>query len=157
MMRIIDKVEVPNVLAFVEDQLKDFDLRLVEWVKLLPLTGRNLWHGRCDYPVRVKKGSPKFRTGYRIRVSVTILEGMYPATAEIRTGTASFDLENGMTVWRYVYENDEFADVEELAVHGLGHEFFHMFRHSCQIEGQNTECQANRFGQFWLHEFREWR
>jgi len=46
------------------------------------------------------------------------------------------------------------TNYEEIMVWLLGHELFHFFRDTKQIEGKNTQSQANEFGFKCLREFK---
>lgn len=47
----------------------------------------------------------------------------------------------------------EFRDFKEEIIWLAGHEVFHFLRFSKQIQGKNTEAQANEFGLLCLNEF----
>jgi hypothetical protein len=51
-------------------------------------------------------------------------------------------------------DSEPIANIEEDMTCLLGHELYHFLRHSRQIEGRNTQAQANVYGFVCLREFK---
>ncbi len=151
-VKIIDKVEMPHVVKFVLDKLSNYDVRLLESIKLLPLNKKALLHGCCTYPVRTKPRARTYKSGYRIRASVNI--DMSPPFAYNHWARIpSRDYQQG---WYSGAKEFRYDDLEQAAVHTLSHEVFHMLAHSRQVKEKNTEANANWFADFWLEDYRQW-
>ncbi len=144
---------MPGVLQYITHRLEDYDTRLLEWIKLLPLNGRHLLHGCCTYPVRTRPRARSFKSGYRIRASVNV-EMAPPFRFEHWGRIPSRDCKQG---WYSGPRSFFFDDLEECAVHTLSHECFHFLSHSKQVRMKNTEANANHWADEWLHAFRECR
>ena len=148
---VIDKVSMPHVLDFVQQKLLVFDTSLLEWIKLLPLNGRNILHGCCTYPVRSRPRARSFKSGYRIRASVNV--ELAPPFKFLHWGRVpSSDYKQG---WYSGETTFVFQDLEECAVHTLAHECFHFLSHSRQVAMKNTEANANYWADGWLEKFRD--
>jgi hypothetical protein len=151
-MRIIDKVEMPHVINFILDKLTDYDTRLLESIKLLPLNKKTLLHGCCTYPVRIERGSRSYKSGYRLRASVNINMAppfIYEHWARIPSRKYQQGWYSGAAEFR-------FEDLEQAAIHTLSHEVFHMLAHSKQVREKNTEANANWFADLWLDDYKQW-
>ncbi|MCP5059540.1 MAG: hypothetical protein GY937_22785 [bacterium] len=144
----IDKVGLPEVVFFTEEQLLKHDLSNLDSFKFLPLP-KERFAGTCTYPKRLKPRSRTFVHGYRIRCSLRV-EAPYPHREEIVTGTETVSGNE----WRYLTAKLDLEDLEEMAVFLAGHEAFHFLRHSRQITGRNTEPQANLHALRWLQEWK---
>ena len=70
--KLIDKVNMPHVLAFICHKLTDYDTSQVEWIKLLPLYRKEILHGSCTYPVTHGPRNRTLKSGYRLRASVNV-------------------------------------------------------------------------------------
>lgn len=147
--RIIDRVSMPHVLAFITDKLTTYDTTLLEWIKLLPLNKKALLHGCCTYPVRSEPRSGDFRSGYRLRASVNV-ELAPPFEFEHWGRIPSRRHQQGWYSGPRVFR---FEDLEACAVHTLAHECFHFLSHSRQLHHKNTEANANWWADQWLEEF----
>ncbi len=148
---IDDRINVPEATAFIARKLEKFDTSRLDWFKLLPLCKRT-WHGRCEYPKRLHKGSQEFVHGYRVGCSANP-NARFPRTEEISVGTWTITQDHG-TAWGYNSEPVTFRSLNELVVWIAGHESSHFLHHSRQILGRNSEPSANRFAIDWLKEFR---
>lgn len=149
--RIIDKVGMPHVLAFIAERLTDYDTSALDWVKLLPLNKRALLHGACHFPWADDPVRPRRRHGYRIRASVNVERE--PPFAYVHWGrTPSTTNARG---WVSGEQEFRFADLEECAVHTLAHECFHFLSDSRQVGERNTEANANWWADGWLQAFRQ--
>lgn len=152
--RVIDKVGMPHVLAFVMTKLGGFDHSLVEWIKLLPLNRKQVMHGCCAYPVYVRGDDAKnVVKGYRIRASVNV-EVAPPIVFQHWARVPSARHRQG---WYSGAHTFVFDDLEDCAVHTLAHECFHFLSHSRQVTHKNTEANANWWADQWLTEFRATR
>lgn len=150
--RVIDKVGMPHVLAFVSERLDEFDTSALDWVKLLPLNQRALLHGACHFPWQPPPGSSRRGHGYRIRASVNVEHA--PPFSYVHWGrTPSATNRRG---WVSGEQEFRFADLEECAVHTLAHECFHFLADSGQVAERNTEANANWWADRWLSRFRDW-
>ncbi len=147
-MNLIDKINLPTVCEFIEAKMSEFDTSRLDWLKLLPLTGRRRRHGMCTYPKRTAPRKRSFVHQYRIRCSINTTLG-WPVVEDVATDTWRHE-----TNWGYEYSPVVYYTLEEMAAFLAGHEAFHFLRHSRQIEGRNTEPQANRYGITWLREYR---
>lgn len=145
----IDKVGLPDVLTFAQEQLAPYDLGELDWFKLLPLP-KERFHGECLFPKRKAPRSRELEHGYRIRCSVRSDE-LFPVFEEVVTGSEKAATPRG---WRYLTTELALLDLEELAVFVAGHEAFHFLRHSKQVPGRNSEPQANLNGLRWLQEWK---
>ena len=120
-MSMIDKVSMPHVMSFIHNQLLEFDTRLIEWIKLLPLNKKAILHGCCSYPQRVKPRSRSYKTGYRLRASVNT--ELAPPYNYLHWGRIpSAKCKQGWYSGEKIFS---FDDLEECAVHTLAHECFH--------------------------------
>lgn len=146
--KVIDKVGMPHVMAFICHKLADYDTTHIEWLKLLPLNKKALLHGCCAYPVRKAPHSRDMRTGYRLRASVNV-EAPPPFEFE-HWGRIPANNQQG---WYSGATLFRFADLEECAIHTLAHECFHFLSHSRQLRHKNTEANANWWADQWLAEF----
>ena len=151
-MEIKDNIGMPAVVDFIQKQLREYDLSKLDWFKLLPLKKNVPYRGCCIHPKRNGKFKRSFVHQYRIRVSVNILDEMYPFGDKIKIGTEQDEDE-----WWYIHETEFFKNKEEIAIHVAGHEVFHFLRRSKQIPGRNGNPQANLFGMKWLEEWRKLR
>lgn len=154
-MEIINKADLPIAEKFILAQLSKYDTSQVDWFKLLPLSVKP-FHGYCKYPQREKKYSRKFLNGYQIRCSVNVNPSCWPYGWDENVGTWQKKI-NGILHWGYKQKRIILMSSDEAAVFLAGHEVFHFLKHSRQIDGQNTQCQANKFGIEWLEEFRKRR
>ena len=148
--RLIDKVGMPHVLAFIRHKLADYDTAPIEWVKLLPLNKKAILHGCCVYPVRTGPGGCTLKSGYRLRASVNVEVPppfVYEHWGRIPSNSAKQGWYSGAVMFR-------FEDLEECALHTLAHECFHFLSHSRQVSHKNTEANANWWADRWLAEFR---
>ena len=148
-LKIIDKVNMPHVMAFICRKLADYDTRQVEWIKLLPLHAKEILHGCCTYPVPSGTCTPTLKSGYRLRASVNV-EVPPPYEYEHWARIISSNYRQG---WYSGAKLFRFEDLEECAVHTLAHECFHFLSHSKQVEYKNTEANANWWADQWLAEF----
>ena len=146
---VIDKVSMPHVLGFITGKLAEFDTTMLEWIKLLPLSGKAILHGCCTYPVRSRPRARSFKSGYRIRASVNV-ELAPPYVYSHWGRIPSADFKQG---WYSGEQSFVFHDLEECAVHTLAHECFHFLSHTKQISLKNTEANANWTADRWLEEF----
>lgn len=147
--RLIDKIGMPLVTNYICMRLAEFDLGMLEWVKLLPLNKRAVLHGCCTYPVRSAPRSQTFKTGYRIRASVNV--ELAPPYSYLHWGRVpSNDYKQG---WYSGEKLFVFDDLEQAAVHTLAHESFHFLSHSRQVKIKNTEANANWWADRWTHEY----
>jgi len=149
-MAMIDKVSMPVVMTFIQNKLMEFDTRLIEWIKLLPLNKKAILHGCCAYPQRVNPRSRSFKRGYRLRASVNTELAppfMYLHWGRIPSAKCKQGWYSGEKIFR-------FDDLEECAVHTLAHECFHFLSHSKQVAHKNTEANANWWADQWTDEFR---
>lgn len=142
----------PAVVRFANEQLAEFDLSKLDSFSIghTRITSHS---GYCKYPIREKKGSPKFVRGYRITASAHPEPVRYPLTEAIAIGTE----QKGVNFFEYVLHPVTFATPDEAMVWVAGHETFHFLRHSKQIPGRNTEPSANRYGLEWLDRWRKTR
>lgn len=148
--KVVDRVGMPHVLAFICHKLADYDTSGVEWVKLLPLKKKAILHGCCTYPVRSAPQSHCFKSGYRLRASVNVEAAppfVYEHWGRIPSSSARQGWYSGAMMFR-------FEDLEECALHTLAHECFHFLSHSKQLGHKNTEANANWWADQWLAEFR---
>lgn len=147
--KLIDKVSMPHVLAFIRHKLMDYDTSPIEWIKLLPLRKKAILHGCCTYPVRSEPGARSFKAGYRLRASVNVEAPppfVYQHWGRIPSNNHKQGWYSGPRLFR-------FDDLEECAVHTLAHECFHFLSHSKQLKHKNTEANANWWAGQWLAEF----
>jgi hypothetical protein len=155
---LLDHVGERRVAEFVWHKLRAHDLALLEWFKLLPLSGRHLLRGLCRYPLRVAPRSSELRQGYRITASANVVPSFYPRRYPLAVGTVTREpsarRSRRRRAFSYVVEEATFRDAAEALVFVAGHEAFHFLRHSRQIAGRNTEPSANRHGLAWLEEWR---
>ncbi len=142
---------MPHVTHFICNKLLDFDTRLIEWIKLLPLTKKAILHGCCVYPVRIAPRAHQYKSGYRLRASVNV-EMPPPYVYEHWGRIPSNDYKQG---WYSGAKLFRFDDLEECAVHTLAHECFHFLSHSKQLKHKNTEANANWWADQWLMEYRQ--
>ena len=147
--KIIDKVKMPHVLAFICHKLADYDTSQIEWIKLLPLNKTEILHGCCTYPVTDSSCPEILKSGYRLRASVNV-EAPPPYEYE-HWGRIPSD--NHRQGWYSGEQLFRFNDLEECAVHTLAHECFHFLSHSKQVKYKNTEANANWWADHWLAEF----
>lgn len=153
---IVDKIGLPeSFLNWITVTLDGYDTSMVEWFKLLPRK-KQMYNGRVDHPVRVKKGSRSFKRGYRIRNSVITDHNKFPYTHKLEIGTESWEDDDKMGYWQYVYQQETFHNYLELLAFLCGHEIYHWLRHSKQIGGRNVETHANVFGLVMCHGWRKW-
>lgn len=144
----------PTAVGFILNKLEQFDLTKLDEFKLLPLNRIQPFHGLCTYPKRTAKRSRTFEHQYKIRCSVNIRRDRWPVTIEEGIGTWS-KVNGGQRLWGWITEKVTYASVEEAAVFVAGHEAFHFLRCTRQVEGRNTQAQANAYGIAWLKEFRK--
>lgn len=155
---LLDQVGQGRAAEFVWRKLRAHDLALLEWFKLLPLSGRHVLRGLCRYPLRLAPRSSALRQGYRITASANVLPSCYPRRYPLAVGTVPREPGSRRPrrhrAFSYVVEEAIFRDAAEALVFVAGHEAFHFLRHSRQIAGRNTEPSANRHGLAWLEEWR---
>jgi hypothetical protein len=145
---VIDKVGMPHVVDYINQRLCGYDTAALDWVKLLPLNRTTLLHGECTFPGE----TPERRVGhgYRIRASVNVVMAP-PFIYEHWGRIPSAAHEQG---WYSGEQAFQFGDLEECAVHTLGHECFHFLSDSGQVDLRNTEANANWWGDQWLADYR---
>ena len=149
-MKVIDKVGMLHVMRFILNKLDDYDLALMEWIKLLPLNKNHAMHGCCAYPVYSKADKAKVVKGYRIRASVNV-EMAPPIVFQHWGRIPSNSYKQG---WYSGEQTFVFDDLEECALHTLTHECFHFLSHTRLVKHKNTEANANWWADQWLNEFR---
>jgi hypothetical protein len=137
---------MPQVLAFINHKLADYDTAAIEWVKLLPLNRQAILHGCCTYPLR---GDAGLVSGYRLRASVNVVAP--PPYAFEHWGRIPSNNKQG---WYSGAVTFHFEDLEQCALHTLAHECFHFLSHSRQVRYKNTEANANWWADRWLAEYR---
>ena len=147
--KIIDKVNMPHVIAFICGKLTDYDTSQLEWIKLLPLYAKEILHGCCTYPVAGRPRDATLKSGYRLCASVNV-EVPPPYLYEHWARISSNDHRQG---WYSGAKLFRFEDLEECAVHTLAHECFHFLSHSKQVRYKNTEANANWWADQWLAEY----
>lgn len=147
--KVIDKVTMPHVIAFICHKLTNYNTNQLEWIKLLPLHAKEILHGCCTYPVRSGPRANTFKSGYRLRASVNV-EVPPPYEYEHWARIPSSDYRQG---WYSGAKLFLYEDLEECAVHTLAHECFHFLSHSKQVKYKNTEANANWWADQWLAEF----
>jgi len=54
----------------------------------------------------------------------------------------------------WVYDEEEVRDINEETIWIFGHEIFHFLRKTRQVDGRNTQSQANKFGFKLLRDFK---
>ena len=147
---IEDKVGVPKAIAFVVRKLEQYDLSLIEWIKLTPYSGSRVVKGLCRYPRRLAPRSRTFVSQYRINANInpTI---QFPATFDHWARIPNSSAKQGWLSGAHTYRVDS---LEEAAVHLLAHEIFHFLSHSDQVPEKNVEANANWFADQWLEEWR---
>jgi hypothetical protein len=146
---VIDKVIMPQVMAFICDKLADYDTTEVEWIKLLPLYAKEILHGCCTYPMHDDSLAHGIKSGYRLRASVNVEAPppyYYEHWARIPSNSHRQGWYSGAKMFR-------FEDLEACATHTLAHECFHFLSHSKQVKLKNTEANANWWADQWLAEF----
>ena len=149
-LKIVDKVRMPHVLDFISRQLLAFDIRQLEWIKLLPLNRKAILHGCCTYPGRTRLRGKVVERGYRLRASVNV-DLAPPFLFQHWGRIPSSRHKQG---WYSGEQTYVFQDLEECAVHTLAHECFHFLSHSRQVSYKNTEANANWWADEWTCEFR---
>ena len=149
-MNLIDRISMPHVMQFIHDKLAEFDTRLIEWIKLLPLNKKAILHGCCTYPLRSQPRARRFKSGYRLRASVNT-ELSPPYIYQHWGRIPSREYKQGWYSGAVVYR---FDDLEECALHTLAHECFHFLSHSKQVRHKNTEANANWWADQWTREFK---
>jgi len=147
--KVIDKVAMPQVLAFICHKLADYDTTEMEWIKLLPLHDKAILHGCCTYPEYEDSQARTIKSGYRLRASVNV-EAPPPYFYEHWARIPSSDHRQG---WYSGAKLFRFEDLEACALHTLAHECFHFLSHSKQVKHKNTEANANWWADLWLAEF----
>jgi len=146
---VIDKVTMPQVIAFICHKLTDFDTTELEWIKLLPLYAKEILHGCCTYPIDNDSMAQGIKSGYRLRASVNVEVPppyFYEHWARIPSNNHRQGWYSGSKMFR-------FNDLDECAIHTLAHECFHFLSHSKQVKLKNTEANANWWADQWLAEF----
>lgn len=145
--------------------LEDFDLSLLDWVRVD--TGRGRYegaYGRCWFPDEGK--------GYRISCQVPgpfptqqriYLRPVYrrpdgsweprPKGARVSQHWASVEGREWLTVYRKILLGDR----DEAIVWMIGHEAFHFLRRTRQVSGRNVEWQADAFACNLLDRWRQER
>jgi len=146
---VIDNVGMPHVVEFVRRQLAGFDTAALDWLKLLPLSRSVLLHGECTFPGET--ASRGTQHGYRIRASVNVM--MAPPYRFDHYGRVPS--ERNPRGWVSGEQTFHFDDLEECAVHTLSHECFHFLSDTGQVGLQNTEANANWWGDRWLEAYRK--
>lgn len=139
---------MPHVIDFINQQLQNFDTTRLDWLKLLPLNQSVLLHGECTFPGETPARGKRY--GYRIRASVNVLTAP-PYRFEHWGRVASKTHPRG---WVSGEQTFYFDDLEECAVHTLSHECFHFLSDSDQIDLENSEANANWWGDEWLASYR---
>jgi len=136
-----------HVVDYIIQKLAEFDTSRLDWVKLLPLNKTTLLHGECTFPGET--AGRRIEHGYRIRASVNVVMAP-PYSYEHWGRIASKSHSQG---WRSGEQMFHFDDLEECAVHTLGHECFHFLSDSRQVDLKNTEANANWWGDQWLEAY----
>ncbi|MGR9090170.1 MAG: hypothetical protein ACU85U_06285 [Gammaproteobacteria bacterium] len=145
---IIDKVGMPHVIDFVQRQMRGWDTRPLDWLKLLPLNRNVLLHGECTFPGETAARGQAH--GYRIRVSVNVIMPP-PYRFEHYGRVPSARHPRGWVSGEQTFFYDDLA---ECAVHTLGHECFHYLSDTGQVELENSEANANWWADHWLDAYR---
>lgn len=150
--KLVDKLELPLVDAFVIRQLLSWDCSQLWEIRIEPKRGGGTLHGRCYLPCNGSDGKPlRAKTGhYRISVAVKTTGG-YPFSKDLEIGATQRD---GKLV--ILKDRVTFGSYMEKVVFCVGHEMSHFLCHSKQIDKLDTEAQANRMGIAWLKAWREW-
>lgn len=149
--KVIDKVSMPHILAFVADRLSAFDTSKLESIKLLPLNRKAILHGCCIYPCRMRMRGRIVDRGYRLRASVNT--ELAPPFVYQHWGRIPSN--NHRQGWYSGPVTFQFHDLEECALHTLSHECFHFLSHSKQLKMKNTEANANWWADQWMQEYRQ--
>jgi hypothetical protein len=157
-VKILDNLGVPTVVEFLQQKLEPFDTTKVWSIRLYSFKGVVHYNGRCCFPQPSNRKSRKC-AHYRLSAGVD-LHLLWPHTASIATGTKDLEVKDPRSgfamqkTWAYVWTPVTFENATEALVFVLGHEVFHFLRHSRQIDGRQTEPQANKYGLQWLEEWR---
>ena len=149
----IDQLQLPAVVEAVQLKLSQFDLSMLELVKLLRLKRMLKFHGACDYPIRFEKNGNRFRRGYRIRCSVNV-NLTFPMAIELAVARSPAGAGDQARVIEFGYEL-VFADVEEATIWLTGRTVFYFLQHSRQVPAEKMHLPyANALGLDWLEGWR---
>jgi len=150
-MVIIDKIDTPQVVSFIQDQLSPFETENIEWFKLLPLRRHVPYRGECSGPGWLRSRHIK---RYRLRCSINP-HLSWPYEEEFHIRRVRNLVVNGRRR-RYLRELAIFENAHELLVWLAGHEVYHFLTMSKQVRGQaGYEAKANRYGFEWLSAWRD--
>jgi hypothetical protein len=147
-----------SLIIFLEKQ--NYDLTSI---KMIYFGNGNTESGLCKYPWSRKI------LGFNNKVHKKIIRDKYEirCTANI---TYTYPRENRWFV-RPIFEKNDYGVLDMIPQYDteisndnieqlswlLGHELFHFLRKTKQIEGQNTQSQANVFGFKFMREFKKWK
>lgn len=159
--------EEPLALSWAREFLEDFDTSRLAWIRIDRGRGRCKGaYGRCWYP---NGKIPYYRIScqvpgpfpYEIPTRKPPLyrqaDGKFPKLpAGTRPGKRVLNVRTGRE-WIRVVGKTRLQDRDEAIVWVLSHEIFHFLRHSRQINGRNTEIQADQYADETLRFYRTGR
>jgi hypothetical protein len=145
----VDKIGMDNVTRFIESRLSEYDISLIEWIKLLPLNKNHTLHGECAYLVKNPDNESIVDRGYRLRASVNVITD--PPYKFVHWGR--IPSKKHKQGWYSGEKHFVWRTLEEVAVHTISHECFHFLSHTKQVKYKNTEANANWWADRWSQQF----
>lgn len=162
----IDREEAERGLQWAREFFSRFDTSKAQWLRIDRGRGRLTGaYGRCWYPT---KKLPFCRLScqvpgpfpHRLQTRQTPIyrrsDGSWPPVPKgCKKGTYCTSTRNGVTTeWFRIVGHTNLETLDEAIVWIVSHEAFHFLRRTRQIEGRNTEIEADRFADHQLAFFR---
>jgi len=147
-MKIKYNIELKDeAKLFIENFLSEFDTSQLDHITISH-TSTGDFTGRCFYPSKKHK-----REKYFIRIGVPTKT--YPYDYETYVGV-KFTERDGVKYSSPIMDAMTVHCIEDSLMLIFGHEIYHFLRRSRQVDGKNTQSQANKFGFKMLQEYHQY-
>jgi len=152
--------------SFIDKFINQYNIDKLEFIEF---KYSNNWgnSGRCNYPISTQKVNKFKKFGKKLKrkklFDIICRIGKYteyPYTERMYIGCKESNTFNENSViprkhqLEWIWDEEEYKDINEMVIWIFGHEIFHYLRKTRQVEGQNTQSQANKFGFKLLREFK---
>jgi hypothetical protein len=178
--KVSNELKGSEGLDWIKREFAHYDFKELEWITLR----RGVWggpgsrydgtwgwtstiHGQCQLPHHTRSGKYRINCNVNTRLGwpadeyqrVSPLyknaDGSWPEVPEGHvTGTWFGDPKTGQE-WQRLYRLVPISTEDEAVVYIVAHEMFHYLRRTKQIEGRNTEIEADGFSLELLERYRE--
>jgi len=165
---VTDRTAAGDAIGFVQDKLSGYDLRLLDWVRISPMTPTQhvpepggqippVTLSTCWMPRENRPGIPAPRPEHMYRIKINVWQGAdYPAEEMHWGRVPAFPIRRrsipdrystlGLCRWRY-------PDRLAATVHALARPLFLYLSNTHQVTLEPNESNASAWGHRWLAEW----